>query len=106
MRRMFVFKQRTAYEMRISDWSSHVCSSDLPIPGGAAAMVMLIGYSLARFQGDALFAGNHRRVLRPLATVLVPYYLIVAGYAAAWGAIPWASELGQASCRARGRPYV
>src|SRR3546814_3353851 len=29
---MFVFfcKQKTAYEMRISDWSSDVCSSDLP----------------------------------------------------------------------------
>src|SRR3546814_1308255 len=26
---MFVFKQKTAYEMRISDWSSDVCSSDL-----------------------------------------------------------------------------
>src|SRR3546814_12924435 len=25
-----VFKQKTAYEMRISDWSSDVCSSDLP----------------------------------------------------------------------------
>src|SRR3546814_9716465 len=24
------FKQKTAYEMRISDWSSDVCSSDLP----------------------------------------------------------------------------
>src|SRR3546814_441450 len=32
------FKQKTAYEMRISDWSSDVCSSDLiavePVPGG------------------------------------------------------------------------
>src|SRR3546814_6510619 len=26
---IFVFKQKTAYEMRISDWSSDVCSSDL-----------------------------------------------------------------------------
>src|SRR3546814_17850507 len=26
---MFCFKQKTAYEMRISDWSSDVCSSDL-----------------------------------------------------------------------------
>src|SRR3546814_4672541 len=26
---MFFFKQKTAYEMRISDWSSDVCSSDL-----------------------------------------------------------------------------
>src|SRR3546814_4212405 len=29
---VFFFKQKTAYEMRISDWSSDVCSSDLP-PG-------------------------------------------------------------------------
>src|SRR3546814_9274769 len=28
------FKQKTAYEMRISDWSSDVCSSDLLVPGG------------------------------------------------------------------------
>src|SRR3546814_4597640 len=26
----FVFKQNTAYEMRMIDWSSDVCSSDLP----------------------------------------------------------------------------
>src|SRR3546814_10856112 len=35
----FFFKQKTAYEMRISDWSSDVCSSDLgdrarPLPRG------------------------------------------------------------------------
>src|SRR3546814_8460807 len=31
----FFFKQKTAYEMSISDWSSDVCSSDLPthLPG-------------------------------------------------------------------------
>src|SRR3546814_6889902 len=28
----FFFKQKTAYEMRISDWSSDVCSSDLTQP--------------------------------------------------------------------------
>src|SRR3546814_10472447 len=27
----FLFKQKTAYEMRISDWSSDVCSSDLAV---------------------------------------------------------------------------
>src|SRR3546814_1284731 len=32
----FFFKQKTAYEMRISDWSSDVCSSDLPDEGGQA----------------------------------------------------------------------
>src|SRR3546814_4228938 len=31
----FFFKQKTAYEMRISDWSSDVCSSDLHHQRGA-----------------------------------------------------------------------
>src|SRR3546814_2350688 len=39
----FCFKQKTAYEMRISDWSSDVCSSDLysrrPAPPDSAAPV-------------------------------------------------------------------
>src|SRR3546814_15894216 len=34
----FFFKQKTAYEMRISDWSSDVCSSDL---GGDPGLVVL-----------------------------------------------------------------
>src|SRR3546814_9192007 len=29
---LFFFKQKTAYELRISDWSSDVCSSDLEPP--------------------------------------------------------------------------
>src|SRR3546814_4198138 len=36
---VFFFKQKTAYEMRISDWSSDVCSSDLKLllkPGNHA----------------------------------------------------------------------
>src|SRR3546814_20627630 len=32
----FFFKQKTAYEMRISDWSSDVCSSDLCLHRSAA----------------------------------------------------------------------
>src|SRR3546814_6806036 len=32
---LFFFKQKTAYEMRISDWSSDVCSSDLARDDGA-----------------------------------------------------------------------
>src|SRR3546814_6499313 len=31
----FFFKQKTAYEMRISDWSSDVCSSDLRARAGS-----------------------------------------------------------------------
>src|SRR3546814_4559840 len=35
---IFCFKQNTAYEMRISDWSSDVCSSDLGLIGGHVAL--------------------------------------------------------------------
>src|SRR3546814_9624569 len=35
---VFCFKQKTAYEMRSSDWSSDVCSSDLLFPGSAALL--------------------------------------------------------------------
>src|SRR3546814_1159694 len=34
----FFFKQKTAYEMRISDWSSDVCSSDLGAEPGRLAL--------------------------------------------------------------------
>src|SRR3546814_11721220 len=34
---VFFFKQKTAYEMRISDWSSDVCSSDLDVLAAALA---------------------------------------------------------------------
>src|SRR3546814_3472963 len=51
----FFFKQKTAYEMRISDWSSDVCSSDLDrgrcrrgrlrhATGPAAAVRGAVGY--------------------------------------------------------------
>src|SRR3546814_8730023 len=33
LKNFFVFKQKTAYELRISDCSSDVCSSDLLLPG-------------------------------------------------------------------------
>src|SRR3546814_10510401 len=35
---VFFFKQKTAYEMRISDWSSDVCSSDLKVRPVAGAV--------------------------------------------------------------------
>src|SRR3546814_3357666 len=41
---VFFFKQKTAYEMRISDWSSDVCSSDLPasdLPQGKFPILLL-----------------------------------------------------------------
>src|SRR3546814_2639286 len=39
----FFFKQKTAYEVRISDWSSDVCSSDLTDPLGSVDLVRRYG---------------------------------------------------------------
>src|SRR3546814_3990789 len=36
---IFFFKQKTAYEMRISDWSSDVCSSDLLLHDGFRRLI-------------------------------------------------------------------
>src|SRR3546814_12896057 len=65
---VFFFKQKTAYEMRSSDWSSDVCSSDLPArlhplvarPGGVAAagLAVLEQCAAARTQ---VGAGRVRR---------------------------------------------
>src|SRR3546814_1715695 len=41
---VFFFKQKTAYEMRISDWSSDVCSSDL-LPYTVALVLSAIGWA-------------------------------------------------------------
>src|SRR3546814_8479514 len=43
----FFFKQKTAYEMRISDWSSDVCSSDLDLDRRHIAGAIEIGLRLA-----------------------------------------------------------
>src|SRR3546814_6848463 len=50
---VFFFKQRTAYEVRISDGSSDVCSSDLA--AGAAALVgLLVAIPAVRIRGVTL----------------------------------------------------
>src|SRR3546814_4378780 len=46
----FCFKQKTAYEMRISDWSSDVCSSDLQVvivdvDGGLGSDRVVVNYN-------------------------------------------------------------
>src|SRR3546814_7253264 len=59
---VFFFKQKTAYEMRISDWSSDVCSSDLYLgperrdsrrgPGGSTRLVRRTPYADRLPYGD------------------------------------------------------
>src|SRR3546814_11763442 len=59
----FLFKQKTAYEMRISDWSSDVCSSDLGARGAE-----LIGQWLKRHKlpVDRIIASPAVRVTETL----------------------------------------
>src|SRR3546814_15749142 len=73
---LFFFKQKTAYELRISDWSSDVCSSDLltPLRGGDLHM-------------------NRRDFIKTVA----------AGSAATLAA---EKQIGRASCRERVCQYV
>lgn len=68
-----------------------------PVGGGAYFLLVLSGYSLARFQGATLFAGNvPRAMLVTLMKVLAWYYLVLAvvelaGTRVAW---PWWALLG------------
>src|SRR3546814_3357637 len=88
----FFFKQKTAYEMRISDWSSDVCSSDLKIH--------IVGF--AKVVGD-LIAG---------LTQVSKYFAISALIAAACVFFytrcvrSTMLQIGRASCRERVCQYV
>src|SRR3546814_1019104 len=57
------FKQKTAYERRISDWSSDVCSSDLlsasPSVDGPAGGLADRGISLSLLERRAIWIGMH-----------------------------------------------
>src|SRR3546814_7553381 len=97
-------KQKTAYEMRISDWSSDVCSSDLLI--WLMFAINLLGPKpVAKFQSLCVALG-----LAPVALVLVfGWSSFDRGlYEAAWNVTgdSDAKEIGRASCRERVCQYV
>src|SRR3546814_17946540 len=73
----FFFKQKTAYEMRISDWSSDVCSSDL---GAGAA--------------EAIAAAEAAAISAAEAAASAAEAEAIAGANAL-------QEIGRASCRER-----
>src|SRR3546814_4356488 len=64
----FFFKQKTAYEMRISDWSSDVCSSDLiPMSYNANNTKFLSEVNLAfRDLGSQFFPAAAQRTRYPI----------------------------------------
>src|SRR3546814_10906565 len=93
----FFFKQKTAYEMRISDWSSDVCSSDL-ILSAASSSVGLAAIQIAIQRGAI-----------PVATTRLPHKKQRLLDAGAHDVIVTQEEdlaarleIGRASCRERG----
>src|SRR3546814_7030213 len=97
-----LFKQKTAYEMRISDWSSDVCSSDLrerehrvmrkaAPPGGSAAFVTSTSERDDSFRLGTLGALRDLE-LDPLGLLERP---VPVG-------LNRGIEIGRASCRERG----
>src|SRR3546814_7778558 len=76
---VFFFKQKTAYEMRISDWSSDVCSSDL-----AAELGLPYGFA-SHFASQMLDAAldMYRSRYRPSTQSERPYVLVGVNIVAA-----------------------
>src|SRR3546814_3873058 len=85
---VFFFKQKTAYEMRMSDWSSDVCSSDLEDREPARGVA-----DLGREIGEPPdLRGIERLVAEPFEEAC-DRRLVLA-------------EIGRASCRERVCQYV
>src|SRR3546814_4307415 len=84
---VFFCKQKTAYEVRISDWSSDVCSSDLR-PGDDDALALAAGELVLEALGEGRRQPDHLQQLgHPVGAVLARE---AAG-----------DEIGRASCRER-----
>src|SRR3546814_5906950 len=75
----FFFKQKTAYEMRISDWSSDVCSSDLPV----RELVMLPGTAprFLRLPGEPARYVALETLLARFSALIFPGYRVKAAAA-------------------------
>src|SRR3546814_5405235 len=109
----FFFKQKTAYEMRISDWSSDVCSSDL---GGnepdrrandrrhAHRTAALHARSASSLSVVAP-AESQSRFMKE-KTMYIFRLSLVLGLAGLTAACGQKAEIGRASCRERGCQYV
>src|SRR3546814_1234758 len=99
----FFFKQKTAYEMRISDWSSDVCSSDLrgaavtAHPGEVIAQRPTV-LEVALAVADADLRDRHAE------NAVRPWYLAPKGPSD--HIYPTCPEIGRASCRERVCQYV
>src|SRR3546814_10885681 len=99
----FFFKQKTAYEMRISDWSSDVCSSDLVanldalVAGGADVIELGMPFTDPMADGPAIQAANLRSLAKGTTTANI--------FAMARSAERRVGKEGVSPCRSRWSPY-
>src|SRR3546814_2649567 len=94
---LFFFKQKTAYEMRISDWSSDVCSSDLTIAGTNPYYFPATDWKEELFKD---YTVNQRANFNVSGGGKVARYYFAGTYNKDNG------EIGRASCRERVCQYV
>src|SRR3546814_6050519 len=97
----FFFKQKTAYEMRISDWSSDVCSSDLAVAKFGRYFNRSpdrLGLEDVRaFQVHLVSTGISWLALNQTVCALRFFYGVTLGQS---------EKIGRASCRERVCQYV
>src|SRR3546814_4196309 len=96
------FKQKTAYEMRISDWSSDVCSSDLA--DGHPRHALKSGAEYVYEFTVRNSAGTYLYHPRPHDQTGPQVYRAAQGRRSVSRAM--SSEIGRASCRERVCQYV
>src|SRR3546814_7958033 len=99
----FLCKQKAAYEVRISDWSSDVCSSDLVHVGEASGAVLQAGHEAG------LVAALQEGTVHLVRVAEAGHLAELLGLARRQGsrlADHPALEIGRASCRERVCQYV
>src|SRR3546814_4542544 len=100
----FFFKQKTAYEMRISDWSSDVCSSDLEAVLGTA--VMLVGENSRTVSGAVSTKLEQINKTLPKGITAEPVYDRTVLVDKTIRTVQKNLQIGRASCRERVCQYV
>src|SRR3546814_1645123 len=104
----FFFKQKTAYEMRISDWSSDVCSSDLHT--GLAFLGMTLTVNQPVFAGDTIHVECEVTAARPTSKpgrgIVTALNNVVNQNGEIALAYTATRKIGRAPCRERVCQYV
>src|SRR3546814_4124532 len=99
----FFFKQKTAYEVRISDWSSDVCSSDLILGNDPVPVTGILSENVELAEATYDLHGNFAvlalAAMEEAAELVIPVMTIADGSQTL-------EKIGSASCRERVCQYV